>query len=143
MVRLWLEYCTQWDHGILELGNFSFILGSHGYKTFFHQFQNISLKQLLVLNIENNNITSLEMIQNLDAPNLDCLYMHGNPIVSVKSLRKANFPKLTRIYISTVDLIQQMRPITKPFRSCMPPICRSFRTYPGLYRVSTGRNAIR
>ena len=59
------------------------------------------MKKLLVLNIENNNINSIEMIQNLDAPNLDCIYLHGNPIVTVKSLRKANFPKLTRLYIST------------------------------------------
>lgn len=58
------------------------------------------MKQLLVLNIENNNINSIELIQNLDAPNLDCIYMHGNPITTVRSLRKAQFPKLTRLYVS-------------------------------------------
>ncbi len=60
------------------------------------------MKQLLVLNLENNNINSIEMIQEFDAPNLDCIYLHGNPIVTVRSFRKAYFPKLTRLYISSI-----------------------------------------
>lgn len=64
--------------------------------------QNVTLKSLLVLNIESNNISSIELIHCLDAPNLDCIYLHGNPIISAKSLRKANFPKLTRLYISNI-----------------------------------------
>jgi Leucine-rich repeat (LRR) protein len=58
------------------------------------------MNHLLVLNVENNNINSIEMIQSFYAPNLDCIYLHGNPITTLKSLRKVNFPKLTRLYIS-------------------------------------------
>lgn len=77
-------------------------LGSHGFSTFFNDFKTINMKILLVLNLEKNNISSIELIQHLDAPNLDCIYLHGNPIVSIKSFRKARFPKLTRLYISNL-----------------------------------------
>lgn len=50
-VRVWLKFCTQWNHGILELGYIFLYLGSHGFGTFFTDFKVISMKRLLVLNL--------------------------------------------------------------------------------------------
>lgn len=58
------------------------------------------MSKLAILNLDQNNVTSIESICKLHAPSLDCISLKSNNITCIKSLRKAYFPVLTRIYIS-------------------------------------------
>ena len=58
------------------------------------------MSKLSILNLDQNNIATIELICKLQAPFIDCISFRSNNITCIKSMRKGYFPLLTRIYIS-------------------------------------------
>ena len=76
----------------------------------------IDLKNLKILNLRGNSITSLEFLKKSSLPVLEIISLNDNEINSIDNLKTVSFPKLKEFYLSKnyIDNIEPLAELKTP-----------------------------
>ena len=74
----------------------------------------ISFKNIKILNLRGNNISSLKFLSGKSFPNLDILSLNDNQIESIDKLKNISFPLLSELYLSknkinNIDVLSELK----------------------------------